>query len=71
MMLAGSPSRRGNRCQISSVMYGMNGCSSFRSWSRTKTSTARVEALASSSVPYSAPLLSSMYQSQNSPQANW
>ena len=46
------------RCHNSSVMNGMNGCSITKIWSNAHPATARV----SSSI---APLVSSMYQSQN------
>ena len=54
----------------SSVMKGMNGCSSFRIWSSAQAVVARVSALAASSSPDSIGLISSRYQSQNVPQMN-
>ena len=48
----------------SSVMNGMNGCSSFRISSSTQAAMARVSSLAAPSGPVSTGFASSRYQSQ-------
>ena len=52
------------RVQISSEMYGMNGCRSTRMWSSTQAAIARVSSFAASSSPESTGFASSRYQSQ-------
>ena len=58
------------RDHSSSVMNGMNGCSSFSTWSSAQAVVARVSALAASSLPVRIGLVSSRYQSQKVPQVN-
>ena len=58
------PSRLAVTAQSSSVMKGMNGCSSFRISSRAQAIMARVSAFAAPSSPISTGFASSTYQSQ-------
>ena len=58
------PSRAAVTAHSSSVMKGMNGCSSFRISSRAQAIMARVSALAAPSSPISTGFASSRYQSQ-------
>ena len=65
-----SPSRFGSFCQISSVMNGMNGCSSRISRSCTSTSTATAASRTGPGCCRST-FTNSMYQSANSCQKKW
>ena len=58
------PSRLAVTAHNSSVMNGMNGCSSFRISSRAQATMARVSDLAAPSSPNNTGLASSRYQSQ-------
>ena len=58
------PSRFAVTAQSSSVMKGMNGCSSFRISSRAQATMARVSVFAAPSSPSSTGFASSRYQSQ-------
>ncbi len=58
-------------CQSSSVMNGMNGCSSRYAVERHRTSTACAAWRRPACSPESASLASSMYQSHSSCQTNW
>ena len=62
--------RRGNSCQISSVMNGMIGCRARSRVSSTTAGCGGCEAAAAASSPFSAGLDSSRNQSQNSFQVN-
>ena len=58
----------GSVCQISSVMYGINGCRSFKVLLIVQTRTRRALSALSSSAPFMRIFASSIYQSQKSSQ---